>query len=159
MEDSVKYKVISLLDAGQEPRDIADELDVSYSSIVNLKNKLKQAKLNGTLNQLVDTDRLIIERAGEELKLDASHIVKGLDGLETLRDELQKSALAIVQQTKSLTLSVEHPSELQVYATIICDLQNAFFNKNQTQINVQNNIGSASGAPRYTKFLSDKPGS
>lgn len=159
MEDKDKYKVISLLEAGQDPRDVADDVGVSYSSVIRLRSQLKEAKTNGTIASLIDTDRLLIEQVGEELQLqeEVTKITKGLDGLETLNSELQKTALALVQQTKSSLLSAEHASELQVFCGIICDLQNAFFNKNQTQINVQNNIGD-SGAPKYTKFLSDKPG-
>lgn len=157
MEDKLKYKVISLLEAGQDPRDVADDVGVGYSSVIRLKNQLRDAKTNGTVAALIDTDKLLIEQVGEQLQVETTNVTKGLDGLEVLNTELQKTALALVQQTKSHLLSAEHASELQVFSGIICDLQNAFFNKNQTQINVQNNIGD-SGAPKYTKFLSDKPG-
>ena len=158
MEDKLKYKVISQLEAGLQPRDIAEDTGASYSSVLRLKNQFEQAKLNGTVSQLIDSDKLLIEQVGEELSLNnIDKVTKGLDGLEQLSTEFQKTALALNTQVKSLLLSAEHPSELQVFADILCQLQTSFINKNMTQVNVQNNFGN-SDAPKYTKFLSDKPG-
>lgn len=158
MEDKLKYKVISQLEAGTPPRDISEDLGVSYSSVLRLKTEFESAKINGTVAKLVDVDRLLIEQAGELLpNADVEKVTKGLDGLETLSCELQKTALALNNQVKSMLLSAEHPSELQVYTDIICQLQTSFINKNMTQVNVQNNFGD-SGTPKYTRFLSDKPG-
>ena len=158
MEDKLKYKVISQLEVGVQPRDIAEDTGASYSSVLRVKNQFEQAKLNGTVSQLIDSDKLIIEQVGEQLGVDnVEKITKGLDGLEQLSTELQKTALALNSQVRSFLLSAEHPSELQVFADIICQLQSSFINKNMTQVNVQNNFGN-SDAPKYTKFLGDKPG-
>lgn len=158
MEDKLKYKVISQLEAGIPPRDIADDLAVSYSSVVRIGAQLKEAKLNGTVAKLIDVDKLLIEQVGEQIpEADVNKLTKGLDGLEMLSCELQKTAVALNNQVKSMLLSSEHPSELQVYADIICQLQTSFINKNMTQVNVQNNFGN-SDSPKYTKFLGDKPG-
>lgn len=159
MEDRDKYKVFSLLEAGQIPRDISDETGISYASVLRLSKQFKEAKQNGTLNTLLDTDKVLIEHLGEELSLveTADGLSKGLDGLERLSADLQKTAININSRINSLVLSVEHPSELQVYADILCNLQKAFVNTNAVQVNVQNNIGG-DNAPKYTRFLSDKPG-
>lgn len=159
MEDKDKYRVFSLLEAGQTPRDVADDTGVSYASVLRLSNQFKEAKQNGTLNRLLDTDKVLIEHLGEEVGLveTASELTKGLDGLERLSSDLQKTAININSRINSLVLSVEHPSELQIYADILCNLQKSFINTNAVQVNVQNNIGG-DNAPKYTKFLSDKPG-
>ncbi len=159
MEDKIKYKVISLLEQDTPPRDISDQLDVSYSSVIRVRGELERAKENGTISQLIDSDKLLLEKVGEELGLQesADTLAKGMDGLERLSTELQKTALMLNTRINSLLMAVEHPSELQVYASVLCDLQKAFINTNAVQVNVQNNIGN-DNAPKYTQFLSDKPG-
>ena len=69
MEDKDKYRVFSLLEAGQTPRDVADDTGVSYASVLRLSNQFKEAKQNGTLNRLLDTDKVLIEHLGEEVGL------------------------------------------------------------------------------------------
>jgi len=161
MEDKLKYKAINLLEQGQSPKDIAELLNISYSSVLSIKRDLKEAKENGTIAKLIDADKFLIEQVGEELGLDkevVATVTKGISGLEVLSEELQKTAMQINTRIRSLLLSVEHPSELQAYADILCNIQTSFINKNMTQVNIQNNIGSNDGAPKYSRFLSDKPG-
>lgn len=157
MEDKIKHKVIALLDAGQPPRDISDDLGISYSGVLLLQRKFKEAKINGTIDQLVNVDKVIIEQAGELLDADVENVTKGVEGLERLSGELQNTASHINSRVRSLIMSCESHAELETYADIICNLQQAFFNKNATTVNVQNNIGD-SAAPKYAQYLSDVPG-
>lgn len=160
MDDKQKYKVINLLELGHSPKDIAENLNVSVSTVYTIKRDLSEAKMNGTISQLVDAEKLLLEQVGEELSLrpeDVAKVTKGVSGLEVLAEELQRTALQMNVRIRSLLLSVEHPSELETYANILCNLQTSFVNKNMTQVNIQNNIGSGD-APKYSKFLGDKPG-
>lgn len=161
MEDKTKYKIISLIDAGLEAKDIADELDVSYSSVLRLRTQYKEAKLNNDVASLVDVDKLLIQQTADQLSIDGEvveEVTKGLSGLEVLSTELQTTASALNNKVRSLLVNAEHPSELKLYAEILCDLQTSFVNKNMTQVNVQNNFGDNGQASRYSQYLGDKPG-
>ena len=162
MEDTTKYKIISLLEQKVAPKQIADDLDVSYASVLRLKREFEEARTNNTVHELIDMDKVIINEVAESLDLPqeaVANVTKGLSGLEVLQDDLQQTATQINIRLKSLIPSVEHPSELQIYTEILCQLQTTFFNKYLTQVNVQNNFGGENpGASHYAKYLSDMPG-
>jgi len=162
MNDSQKYKVISLLQQNVEPKDIAEELDISYSAILRLRREFKEAKTNNTIDQLLDVDKVILSEVDDKLAslsdlgVNTKSLTNGVEGLETLGVQFQQTATLINTQVKSLIMSIDHMSELEIAADILCKLQTAFLNKNMTQVNVQNNFGS-DGSPKYTQFLGDKP--
>lgn len=162
MDDRQKYQVISRLQRSMEPKEIADDVGVSYGSVLKLRRDFEAAKVNGTIDALLDTKSLILSEVGEALsdlpstKESVVELTSGLDGLQRLGDELQRTALSINTQIRSLMLSVDNLGELEVAAEILCKLQTSFMNKNTTQVNIQNNLGG-NDAPRYTQFLGDKP--
>ncbi len=161
MEDNTKYKIISLIESGHEAKDIADDLDVSYSAVLRIRKEFKEAKLNGDVAKLVDVDKLLIQQAADQLAIpehNVEEVTKGLSGLEVLSNDLQATASALNNKIRTLVVQAEHPSELQVYADILCNLQTSFVNKNMTQVNVQNNFGGENQGSRYSQFLGDKPG-
>lgn len=159
MQDELKYKVISLL---QKPdltaRMIAEELDLSYASVLRLEKQYNEAKLNNTVDQLINVDEAVLTTAADSLGLDAKALTKELSGLDKLSSELQVTALQINTRARSLVMSIEHVSELEAITGIICDLNKAFINDNKTQVNVQNNYGGEqNAASRYDQYLSDVP--
>jgi hypothetical protein len=163
MDNNQKYKVISMLQNEHTPKEIADDLDVSYGAVLKLRREYETAKINGTIDTLLDTNKLVLTEVAEQLSdlpttEDAViELTKGLNGLERLSEEFQATALTINTRTRSLLLSIEHISELEVATDILCKLQNAFLNKNSTQVNIQNNLGGDSATPKYSQFLGDKP--
>lgn len=161
MDDAVKYKVISLLEAGRPAKDVAEDLNVSYAAVIKLNKDYKEAKLNGTLNKLINVDKLIIEQTAADLDLPTENVetvIKGLSGLEVLAEDFQLTAQQLNQRLKGMIASVEFASDLNVLTDILCKLQTAFINKQLTQVNVQNNFGGDTGQSKYTQFLGDKPG-
>lgn len=163
MDDIQKYKVISLLQQDQQPKDIAADLDISYGSVLKLRREYEEAKVNGTVDKLLNADKVVLVEVEEKLNNLAEtqaaviELAKGIDGLEQLSEEFQKTANIINTHVKSLILRIDHMSELEIATDILCKLQTAFVNKNMTQVNVQNNFGG-DNTPKYTQFLSDKPG-
>ncbi len=163
MDDQQKYKVISRLQNEESPKDIAEDLDISYSSILKLRREYDQAKLNGSIDSLVNMDNVVLHSVTEALaekgisNEDISDFKDKLQGLEHLSSTLQQTALNINQRANSLLLSVEHVSELEIITDILCKLQTSFINKNMTQVNVQNNY-SDNTTPKYNQFLGDTPG-
>lgn len=159
----VFYTAIARLENGQLPQQVADELGVSYSTVLRWRKEYESAKQNNVLDQLLDMDKLILASAVAnieaplELKEKAlEDFGKKLDNLSLLRENTQSCAMYLVQQIKSHASRVEHISELSELTTSLCAIQNAFFNQNKTQVNIQNNLG-APGESKYSSFLSDVP--
>jgi len=162
MDNQQKYKVISLLQNDATPKDIADDLNVSYGTVLKLRREYDDAKRNGTVNQLVDMDDVILSEVASKLsELPGGEEVLGeftekLKGLEHLSEEFQTTAHQINTRARSLLLSIEHVSELEIITDILCKLQTSFINKNMTQVSVQNNY-TDNNTPKYNQYLGDVP--
>ena len=167
MTEAVKYKAIVRLHEGVEPKLIAEELDIPYSRVLKYRGELKEAEVSGNLNKLLHMDEAAIEMMANELVRDlpvelqqqakaiTDGVVDGVKGLDALSGEFQRTAMHINNRIRTLSMSIEHVSELGDLTKALCDLQNAFFNKQGVQVNIQNN---QSGDSSYGEFLSDKPG-
>ena len=156
MTEDEKYKVIARLQNKEEPQAIAEILDLSYAGVLRFKKQYEQSLLNGTVDKLVDVDRMVLSTVGDQLGVDTTELTKGLDGLDKLSLSLQTTAASINTKINSLMLSCDTMSELEIAADILCKLQTAFLNKNLTQVNVQNNYTDQS-TPKYAQYLSDVP--
>lgn len=159
MTEEQKYKVISLLRQPElSAKMIAEELDVSYSSVLRLDKQYQEAVLNGTVNKLINVDEAVVITAGESLGLDATTVVEGLNGLDKLSSEFQATATQINTRVRTLLMGIEHVDELVALTDVLCKLNSSFVNTAQTQVNVQNNFGGEENAPsRYNQYLSDTP--
>lgn len=162
MDDQQKYKVISRLQNNDQAKDIAEDLDVSYGSVLKLRREYDQAKTNGSIDSLLNMDNVILHEVTDKLK-DAqiseeavNEFTEKLQGLDQLSSSLQQTATNINKRANSMILSVEHVAELEVLTDILCKLQTSFINKNMTQVNVQNNY-SDNTTPKYNQFLGDAP--
>ena len=161
------YTAVTRMEAGVEPQKVADDLDISYATALRWRREYMAAKEQGKLGELLDLDKLALtvtfEAAagtaalqGEVLTPAIDTLAKGVNGLQALQEQFQNTAVFLNQQIKSRAASVDHISELVELTTALCSLQNAFFNKNSTQVNVQNNFGGDNSKP-YGNFLSDVP--
>lgn len=160
MDDKIKYSIISRIQKDMEPKDIAEELGVPYASVLRVRTQYNEHVQNGTINQLIDLDKLMIADLADKFPVDeVEKLVKSVGGLEVLSAECQGLALEIIKKSRTMLTRADSMSELGEVTEILCKLQNAFFNKNSTQVNVQNNNfgGSANDNP-YSSFLSDAPG-
>jgi len=167
MTEAVKYKAIVRLHEGAEPKLIAEELDIPYSRVLKYRGELKEAEVSGNLNSLLHMDEAAVELMATELVRDLPEelqpaakaltdgVTNGIKGLDSLSGEFQRTALHINNRIRTLSMSIEHVSELTDLTKALCELQNAFFNKQGVQVNIQNNNG---GDASYGEFLSDSPG-
>lgn len=162
LDDQKKHEIFAMLLREAEPRDIADELGVGQGTVYRLRRELKEAQDKNDLESIMDVSRLVIRETARNLDIplqETDKLIKGLDGLDNLDVSLQETALAINNKAKSMLLSADHISEVEMCADIICKLRNAFFGK-AAQLNVQQNFGGeANGKPKYNQFLGDAPGS
>ena len=168
-KDELKYKVFVRIHEGQEAAEIADDLSIPLSRVVRYRGEYKAAVAEGTLQKVINMDQAAIDMLGSELVRDLpkelqpdaeatiEKIQNGKLGIDRLGMELQNTAIHLNNRIRTLSMSIEHVSEIVELSKALCEIQNAFFNKNQTQVNVQNNYGDQ-GSSGYGEFLGDKPG-
>lgn len=163
-DDHKMYQAISRIDNGEGKREVAEELGVSYGTVMRWYREYEHAKTNNTLDALLDMDKLILATAGQllesgvmvdEVEEGVAQVKAKLNKLEVLQEDFILTAQAINVQIRSRVMSAEHTSELVELADALCSLQNSFFNKNSTQVNVQNNYSGTES--KYGGFLNDKP--
>lgn len=169
-KEQQKYQIISKLSTGTEPREIATELDIPYTKVLRIRKEFEQAKANNELDKLVDMDAILLEQLLDAAEANvpaeladiaaeaATEIKQSKSTLDMLSEDLTLTAKALTNHIKTAANNIDHASELEVLTSALCSLQNAFFNSNKTQVNVQNNYGDAgSPANSYGALLSDKP--
>lgn len=162
-----KYEIVSRLLNDENPRDIANLLDVSHSKVLRYKRELTEHLHNNTLNEFIDLDAAMLNelttlarsRVPTALESDASEVLDTLVSVKSTLDalslELQSTAKFLSSRIKVTASTTTTTSELETLSVALCNLQNAFFNKNSTQVNVQNNYSAEQG--KYGNLLNDKP--
>jgi len=164
-----KYLICSRLLNGEQASTISKDFDdVSYPTILRYKRELEEAQNNNQVaefleldkNTLADLMELAEANAPQSLKSEIKDALTNVSSsknlLDTLSAEMVQTATTINKRLRGLSASCEHASELESITESLCKLQNAFFNKNSTQVNVQNNYDST-GNHRYSSWLSDAP--
>ncbi len=165
--DHEHYQIIASLEGGEQPDAIAARLGISKVKVLRTKSRYDKAILDGTLDQLVDVDKLVLINAGELTKEQmpslgeaVSAVVAetsdGLDRLRKLDDSLIATAMYANSRIRSALATVEFTNDIESLVGSLCRLRESFFNKNVTQVNIQNNL-SNSGQAAYGEWLSDKP--
>lgn len=161
--DQTKYKIISRLLNEEKATVIAEDLDVPYSTVIRLNRELKEAQASGDVAAIMDVDAGVLATLADEIRAETpdgvlddtvATIKATKTALDVLQVDLQVAAKIIVDRAKHMSMSVESVGEIESLAETLCKLQNAFFNKNLTQVNVQNNYGTES---KYGSMLSDAP--
>lgn len=169
MDEQTKYKVYSLLLNGHSAADIGSmqDVDVTYATVLRMQRQLNEAKANNSVAELINLDEAVANELLDAIAKNAPAAIAGeivstteavkksVAGLEVLNTELIATAKFINTRIRSLSTTVESVSELSMLVTSLCELQVAFFNKNSTQVNVQNNYGSEER--QYGRYLSDAP--
>ncbi len=166
--NDAKYRIVSRLLNGELAHDIAKSEETSYAIVMRHKRELKLAQENDSLHELLNIDKALLNdlletikaKVPTELKDLADDVIDGItrsaNTLEVLSIELQLTAQAINKRIRSTVLVAQHASDIDSLTESLCKLQNAFFNKSTTQVNVQNNYDSA-GNHRFTDFTGDAP--
>ena len=163
-----KHQVISLLINGDTPKSIAEALDIPYSTVLRHRKEYEAAKLSNTLDTVYDMDKVLVTEfldevvANQPLELreaasdTAKQVLRKIEGMELLNNEMELAAIALTKNIKKQAATTSEVSDLGYLADALSKIQNAFFNKNSTQVNVQNNYGDKDGQA-YSSLLNDKP--
>jgi hypothetical protein len=167
--DPIKLGIITRLINGDAAADISASTQVPYPTILRYKRELKLAQEADDVHTLMGLDRAVldnlVDKVNEEVadsaiapqvKTILKKVETNLDSLIDLQDEFKQTAHVLNNRIKIATSEIMHVSELEILTDALCKLQNAFFNKNTTQVNVQNNY-DATGNHRYQSFLGDVP--
>lgn len=160
MKDAEYYGAVSLLAQGISPTEVAEEMNISPSKVIRWNTEYNKAKDNGTLDKLLDMDELVIRTAAAITDVPVGDEAKALakvQGIQRLESATQNTALNLVTRINTMAMGVAGSEELVILVDALCKLQTAFFNKNVTQVNVQNNLSAGNGGA-YRSFLSDAPG-
>lgn len=162
-----RYQIIASLEAGETPEEIAGRLNLAKAKVLRIKIAYDKAIIEGTLESLVDVNELVLLNALQESREQVptmssaidevgNQMSEGIDRLRRLDDQLIATATFANTRIRSLMATANTAAELETGVASLCKLREAFFNKNLTQVNIQNNL-SNSGAAAYGDFLSDKP--
>ena len=166
--DNVRYQIIAGLEAGESPDMIAAKLDIPKTKVLRIKIAYDKAIIDGTLDQMVDVDGLVLANVLAEsrkqvpsLKENIDEVGKAVsDGLERLRaldEQLISTAMFATTRIRTGLATCNTSNEAADFVNSLCKLREAFFNKNVTQVNIQNNVVGSEGNSTYGEWLSDKP--
>ncbi len=162
-----KLEAIGRIANGEKPKDIATEIDIGYATVLRWKREYDEAIKNDNLTSIIDVDAVVLQQLADGIKdnmpsalageIDNTivSVVEAKGMLEVLQDDFIATAKSLNTKIRSYTLSCDDSNELQTLVTSLCDLQSAFFNKNQT--NVQVNNYPEQSDKQYGAFLNDKP--
>lgn len=169
-EHQEKYRLIALVEQGMQTRDIAAELGMSVSKAASLINQYNKAKRDNVIERFIDVSDAVVGELLDSISEDApavlqdkvdyvtSELAQAKDGMQLLQEGFRTTANQINLRIRQMAMTADHVDQLKVLSDSLCSLQAAFFNKQVTQVNVQNNIGGPGGAGQnYGEFLSDKP--
>lgn len=164
--EKTKQIALAKLNSGMLPREVADELKLSVSTVFRWNAELKDALLEGNIDELLQlSEEPVIEEKLSDLvdpnNSDGLQLTsESVKGLARLDESLQNTALLVNTRLRTFISTCDNVNELDICTDILCSLQNAFFNKNSTQVNVQNNFGSSEVAAtsKYNAYLGDAPG-
>ena len=152
-ENQLRAEVVNELQLGQlTPKQIAERFDIPYSKVIRIQAMYKEAVNNNTVEEFLQTERLVMDRAAELLASELPSITqevaaakasldKKLTIMEQLNDDLATTATIANNKLRTFISSAGTAGELSTLVDSLCILRNAFFNKNITQVNIQNNTG------------------
>lgn len=164
-ELELQARVINELQLNTPSPEIAAKFDISLTKVTRIKNKYETAVRNNTVDQLLALDQVLINTTTDKLKTELSAFSENLDEiaeaaknkggqLATLDESLITTANIANNKLRIMISSADTAGELLILIEGLTELRNSFFNKNVTQVNIQNNNGVT---PGYD-FGSDMPG-
>jgi hypothetical protein len=166
ISDAVKMEIFARIEAKDEIRDMVGDYGIPYPKLLQLKKEYQDKKREGTLLDAATIDNMIIDRISNEVSKEATiqypecedtiadaagEFKKGVDGLKLLDTNLQNTAIKLVTRINSLTYGNLEPSEIQKLSAALTNIQNAFFNKPTTNINLNTQINNSS-SERVSRF-------
>jgi len=152
ISDEVKYKVIADLEHGDSPKDLVTRYELSYPAILKIRRDYKEALASNSVDTVLAADKVLIDRIAKEVTEEGildpckvEELTDGIDAFSRLATDLQETANLLVRNIKNQANLVTDLGEVELMVKCISMLQNVFFNKGVTNLNVlnqQNNIAN-----------------
>lgn len=167
VSEEQKLAIMGDLVSGITPAEAAKAHGVGYATVLRYKAQLDEALHNGSVDTLLDLPQVMVQQLIDQVKLQSPEGVAELVDIGTAQlgnkltilDMAEQNFTAVAnklaERISVLAMSVNSPSELSTLADALATLQDAFFNKKITQVNVQNNYGAQES---YKGLLQDGPG-
>lgn len=161
MSEEIKLQALGRIKEGIPLKTIMADLEVSYPKLLKWRKELQQAEEAGTVLSLLQADRIVVEQIADQVKHDLedlgadpeaiegelADVVKGIDNYQLLNANTQKAALALVTKINTLAILAADASDVAKLVTSLSELQNAFFNRNVTNVAV---LPGSTGTPSST---------
>ena len=148
-----KLKALGLIaDGTRELKDIGLELKVSYPTMLAWRKELESGIESGHLETIVNTDELVVHETVEMIKNNLAELpeeasiaisgelmdtLEGIDGYNVLSTKLQATAGKLVDKIDAAA-DTSDPMLIESLVDALTKIQNAFFNKNSTYVQVNN---------------------
>lgn len=159
-----KRTLVNLIEQDElSAKQMADEINAGYSTVLSFRSEYKEAKVNGELKKVLNMPETVIQELAENIdylpKDEVKRVVEEVNGLKKLEGALQTTALEANKKLMRAIQQSTEVSELSILVEILSTLQNSFFNKNIVQVAVQNNFGEHNddGQNRYSNYLDSTP--
>lgn len=169
LDDKTRVLILANLKVGHTPRETAEKYNVSYPTVLKLRNELIEAEEFGNIKELFNMDeaalQLMIDAVkqnlqeegvgelitSEEVEESFNELKESLKGLNELEVEMQRAARILVRQI-SVVAGIAHNSDTLVnLAEALAKLQSSFFAKG-TNIQIANFNGEGK---KFESFLSE----
>lgn len=154
MSDEIKLKAFGLLESGKTPREIQEELEVSYPKILAWRKELEAARESGELHNLINVDKVIVTRVAKEVQQELVDLaeegeiaaiegevmstLEDIDGYQLLNKQMTTTAMGLTSTISSLAAGCESTKDLVDLVGALANLHNSFFNKNSLSVQVNN---------------------
>ena len=157
---SKEIKAKAELVKGKSPREVAQELDIHYTTVVKYKKQLIKDAENAKTNKVANIDPVAlqvvvdnIDKASAKGEIDISEqtqtIVNGASGLAKLETKFQSTVTKILSKTEELLDGDLKPNDLKTLAGSVGDLYNNIYANNGTQVQINNNNVSGDSLSRF----------
>lgn len=170
-EENNKLEVLGLIAADNSPaslRKIAEERGMPYSRLLKWRRELQSDGEDGKTALLIHADRVMLHRIAEETSADLAKlkpgvvvqgdvegVIEAIDGLGILNERMQKTAIKLANRIDGLAAGVVDVKDLNSLVNSLSTLQMAFFNKQSTTVNVQNNTYTSEDVNKFKKLKRD----
>jgi len=168
-DEVMRLEVMGLITLDGSPaslRKIAEDRDLPYSKLIKWRKELQATGENGEAALLIKADQVMVHRIAEETKADLAllgedgvaeldGVVEGVDGLLVLNTRMQRTAIKLANRIDGLSAGVVDVRDLNSLVSSLATLQMAFFNKQTTTVNVQNNTYTSDEVSKFKSLKRD----
>lgn len=164
ISDHARILALANLKQGKKPKEVAEEVNISYSQALKLSKQLVEAERRDAVLDLFDVEEAVLHQVLEAVKSNSSiaelipqdvlegeveQLSKGLKGLSALETEMQNTAATLVGRINLVAATTTNADTISILAESLSKLNTSFFAKGS---NVQvNNFNSGD----FEKYLRD----